>query len=298
MVGKIHICVCICTYKRPELLKRLLTKLEEQETEDLFDYSIVIVDNDSSESAREPVDSYIRKSKRSISYYVETEKNIALTRNKAWKNAKGEFVAFIDDDEYPVTNWLKSLLETYNANSVGGVLGPVVPYFEQEPPEWIIKGGIFERPRHETGFGIGLSEARTGNVLLSRKVLVVAEGFSADFGTGGEDVDFFRRVMDKGTKFIWCDEAVAYELVPPARCTRSYLLRRALLRGKNSFKQQGGNTNNLIKSIVAVPLYGLALPFLYIAGHHHFMEYLIKTCDHAGRLLALIGLNPISERDL
>ena len=62
MLKKHHICICICTYKRPEYLLRLLKKLEKQKTEDLFDYSIVVVDNDSSESAKQIVKSYAQQS--------------------------------------------------------------------------------------------------------------------------------------------------------------------------------------------------------------------------------------------
>ena len=42
-----HIGVCVCTYKRPELLKRLLDGLRNQETGGLFTYSIVVADNES-----------------------------------------------------------------------------------------------------------------------------------------------------------------------------------------------------------------------------------------------------------
>ncbi len=69
------ICVCICTYKRSKLLKILLSKLEEQETEGLFDYSVVVVDNDCSESARQTVEAFARQSKIHFSYDVEPEQN-------------------------------------------------------------------------------------------------------------------------------------------------------------------------------------------------------------------------------
>ena len=52
---KDHISVCICTYKRPKLLVRLLRKLQKQQTANLFTYSIVIVDNDFNQSAKEAV---------------------------------------------------------------------------------------------------------------------------------------------------------------------------------------------------------------------------------------------------
>src|SRR3972149_1567705 len=84
-----------------------------------------------------------------------------------------------------------------NTSGVDGVLGPVKPYFEQEPPKWVTRGGFFERPTHETGYRIGLSDARTGNVLFRRKILDgVVEAFRSEFGTGGGDIDFFRRMME------------------------------------------------------------------------------------------------------
>ena len=109
MLRKHHICVCVCTYQRPELLRRSLSKLEVQETEGLFDYSIVIVDNDRAASARQIVESLARQSQISISYYLEPEQNIALARNRAVDNAQGDFIAFIDDDEFPPNDWLLKL---------------------------------------------------------------------------------------------------------------------------------------------------------------------------------------------
>jgi hypothetical protein len=40
----------------------------------------------------------------------------------------------------------------------------------------------------------------------------------------------------------------------------------------------------------------MVLPFALILGHHVFMKYCIKFCDHAGRILTLLGLNPVRER--
>jgi hypothetical protein len=143
-----------------------------------------------------------------------------------------------------------------------------------------------------------LKEARTGNVLLDRRIFGgMVEVFRPQFGTGGEDVDFFARMMEQGRVFVWCDEAVVFESVPPSRCTRGYLLRRALLRGRNTIKNPAGRTGNIVNSLVAAPLYALMLPLLLLAGQHVFLKYLIKLMDHTGRLLALVGLNPVRERD-
>ncbi len=294
-----HITVCICTFKRPALLKRLLDELAGQETGGLFTYSIVVADNDREESARAVVEACATSSPIRAVYCVEPEQNIARARNKTLENATGDYIAFIDDDEFPSRDWLANLLKTCVGRGADGVLGPVKPHFEEPPPKWATRGGFFERPMHETGHRIDLKEARTGNVLFDRRILEgMKEVFRPQFGTGGEDVDFFSRMMKEGRIFVWCNEAPVFESVPSSRCRRGYLLRRALLRGRNSLKNPVGRFGNITKSLVAVPLYALILPWLLLAGQHVFLKYLIKFSDHAGRLLALAGLNPVRERDM
>ena len=292
-----HISVCICTFKRPHLLKRLLDELERQITEGLFSYSVVVADNDHRQSAKQVVSEFAATSSISIIYCVESEQNIALARNKALENAEGDFIAFIDDDEIPVVDWLCNLFKTCNAYGVDGVLGPVKPYFDHKPPQWVIKWKSIERPTYDTGYKMDWTETRTGNVLFRREILNgINYAFRSEFGTGSEDVDFFRRMMGKGKTFVWCNNAVVYEIVPPARCKRGYQIQLALLRGGNSLKHREDLARNLFKSLIAIPVYGLALPCLFVAGDHHFMTYLIKFFDHVGRLLALLGVNPVKER--
>ena len=49
-----HISVCVCTFKRPHMLAKVLDSLQHQRTNGLFTYSIVVADNDASRSG-EPV---------------------------------------------------------------------------------------------------------------------------------------------------------------------------------------------------------------------------------------------------
>jgi succinoglycan biosynthesis protein ExoM len=298
MIIKHQISVCICTYKRPDLLGKLLEKLNLQRTDDLFTYSVVVADNDYQQTARETVYQFAAKTQMPITYCVEPEQNIALARNKAIEHATGNYIAFIDDDEFPTQEWLWNLFMVCNTYDASGVLGPVKPYFSYQPPQWVIKGKFFERPAYDTGHIIDWRQSRTGNLLFRKQIINGLEVvFRAQFGTGGEDIDFFTRMTKSGCVFVWCNEADVFELVPPARCTRMYLIKRALLRGRNSLRREGGRTFSICKSLLALPIYGLGLPILFVAGHHHFMKYLIKFCDHAGKILALIGLNPVKVRE-
>ena len=292
-----HISVCICTCQRPQLLKRLLEKLAVQKTEGLFAFSILVVDNDVHGSAQQTVAAFAHTAAIETRYLIEPVRNIALTRNKLIRNTSGNYLAWIDDDEFPQEDWLLTLWKACRTYGAAGVLGPVLPHFESAPPQWLSKGGFYERARHHTGFILDWQEARTGNVLLRREILNDQEDvFDPKFGMGGEDQDFFRRMMGAGHTFIWCDEAPVYETVPPHRWKLRFLLQRALMRGKISSGHRKHRITNLIKSCIAVPLYALALPVLLILGQHHFIKYLIRLFDHLGRLLAGIHLNPVSQR--
>lgn len=299
-----HISVCICTYKRPELLNRLLQALDKQETGGQFTYSIVVADNDQLQSGEPVVQEFTNSAAIShatlplisVRYCVEPKQNIALARNKAVENAEGDFIAFIDDDEFPADDWLFNLFRTCERYQVDGVLGPVRRHFDQTPPKWIVKGDFYERPIHPTGMPVEWPMGRTGNVLLKKSIFQLGEDpFRPEF-RHGEDQDFFRRMIDKGFRFIWCSDAIAYEVVPPIRWKRTFMLRKALLRGATAALHPTLGLADVMKSVIAVPAYALALPFAMLFGHHRFMTLLVKLCDHLGKLLALAGINPIREQ--
>src|SRR6516165_7427740 len=187
-----HISVCICTYRRPQLLRRLLDSLRDQETDGLFTYSITVADNDSLGSAEAVVSKFASCSQISVRYCVEPQRSVSLTRNKAIENASGDFIAFIDDDEFPTRGWLLTLFDTLNKYQMDGVLGPVKRHFDEAPPEWLLKGNFYKRVVYPTGTTLDREEGRTGNVLLKRQLFNgQAQPFKPELRVG-EDKDFFR----------------------------------------------------------------------------------------------------------
>jgi glycosyltransferase involved in cell wall biosynthesis len=279
------------------LLSRTLDALGKQETIPGVSYSIVVADNDSQQSAKNTVEAFKASNIIKIKYCVEPEQNIALARNKAIENADGNYIAFIDDDELPAVNWLSTMLSTLTNYKADGVLGPVRPFFDINPPDWIIKGRFCDRPEHPTGLELNWRQTRTGNVLFRRDILdKLTIPFREQFGNGGEDQDFFKRLIETGHKFVWCNEAIVYEIVPPERLTRRYMLKRALLRGQN--EKLHLNRRSLIKSMVAVPMYLLVLSVIWLRGEHEFMKFLIRLFDHIGKLLVATGIKPVKGKYL
>ena len=289
-----HITVCICTFKRHLLLANLLKRIQSQPTDGKFTFSVCIVDNDASESARVTVSDFSAGSNLPVAYVCEPVQNIARARNRAVENARGDLIAFLDDDELPDDRWLIHLYTMATATGAAGVLGPVLPCFQIAPPRWAMRARVFERPSNRTGEILQWQDTRTGNVLLKRWLFAPGkQWFDPDYGRGGEDKDFFRRMIGEGHCFVWCNEATAWETIPASRCTRRFQLRRALLRGKARMPVPFANFPHGAKSLIAILCYLSILPVLFLISHGLFMRYLIKTFDHLGLILAFFGANVI-----
>ena len=194
--AKPHICICICTFQRPELLRRLLDRLcELPDATDEFTLSCVVLDNDEARSAAGVAKVVQDSRKLLLEYECEVERNFAVVRNRVVSSARGEFIAFIDDDEIPEKDWLRRLFATTKQYGCDGALGPVRPYFESPPPVWLERSRLCHRPVHPTGMLLDWRQTRTGNVLLRRDIFEPGGiWFDPVYRTGGEDVDFFKTV--------------------------------------------------------------------------------------------------------
>jgi succinoglycan biosynthesis protein ExoM len=110
-----------------------------------------------------------------IAYICEPDQNISLARNRAVRNARGNYLALIDDDECPGEDWLWNMYNTIKEHNSDGVLGPVDPQYAVKPPKWILKGRLHGRKKFKTGEILrDPRDARTG-MSSSRKIFSRAQ---------------------------------------------------------------------------------------------------------------------------
>ncbi len=299
-----HISICICTYQRDLMLEKLLKHLKMQETGGFFNYSIVVIDNDSKYSAKELVEKMQVNSYLDIQYEMEPERSIPAARNHALALARGNYVAIIDDDEFPPTNWLLTSYKAIHTFDVDGALGPIFPFFEQKPPLWLIKGRFCERPVYRTGTLLEWHQTRTGNVLLKKKVFDEHNlKFDLKWKTSGSDRAFFKEAIELGYRFVAVEEAPVYEIVPPARWEKSYYIKRSIVHGYNTYRNIIKGTSlsrqitTALKSGIALILYTIFLPLALILGPAWYVKCLEKGAHHLSQLLARLGIELIKIRD-
>jgi glycosyltransferase involved in cell wall biosynthesis len=234
---RLKVRIAVLTYKRPADIRAALPRLAAQAASiDSHEVcaDILVVDNDTESGARRFVESFATSASVSVLYKNETTPGISAARNRALDTAgEVDLLVFIDDDERPTERWLALLLATWKKYRCAAVVGPVVSEYEVEPADWVMAGRFFDRRRMPTG--TALDVAATNNLLLDlRQIRALGVRFDPEFGlSGGGDTMFTRTVHRRGGVLIWCDEAVVIDVVPAARVSRDWVLRRAFRSGSS-----------------------------------------------------------------
>lgn len=223
--------------------------------------------------------------------------NISVARNALLDAAEGDFLIFIDDDEWVEEDWLDRLLDCQREFSAHVVIGPVLPVYPPEAPAWMQKARPHYVPWGERGKR--LLTGRGGNTLVDLPLIrKLGLRFNPALGkTGGEDTDFFSRAAARGAVIIATDDAIVREEVPPSRLSTRYILRRALRAGQSYAESRKVDhptlgwkslflINASLKVCVAFVLWLVLRPF----DRAQSFLMLRKICLNLGKLRSALGL--------
>jgi succinoglycan biosynthesis protein ExoM len=294
--------VGIATYKRPTMLERLLRAIEKFVTN--AEVRVLVADND--RNARDGI--AIVNSLRASGYrfpiegVVVEKQGLTYSRNAilefGFSNPSVDFVAMMDDDQWPEPDWLNALLKVQRDTAADIVGAAVWPEFEVNPPKWAVQSSVYALNTTTTG----VVDMLTGNggILISRNftTLIRPPWYDHAFAkSGGEDVDLFVRLRAVGGRFARAAGAVIHETFPASRVTLRWALARAYRSGNTDMRvllryHQG--KGELIKEGAkitgALIVYSVALVlFLWSPGRR--VDALCKLCRAAGKVAALFGAN-------
>lgn len=294
---------CINTYKRPELLKKLLISLINQKLDDDITFEIIVVDNDPLKQGEYVVNEMLNDTNVEIRYYTQPEKNIALTRNVAVHNAKYEYICFIDDDEYADPLWLSKLINCLIKYQADGVFGSVIPYFNEGTSDWIKGIEFFYKPSESTGEFPKFT--RTSNCLIKTKIIKSIDGpFDLNYGlTGGSDTHLFTTLLQKGVKYVSCKEAIVYDFIPPERANVKWLIQRSFRTGNSYTRRVIEFSKN--KFAIKVKLFFRAIVFISISlffmipnlpSRKRFINWTLKLIGNIGHLMAIFNFHYVEYK--
>lgn len=227
--------VAIPTYKRPEMLERLLEKLGPQVARESAAVDVLVIDNDPEQSARRIVEAL--ETQMPLRYVHETRRGVAHARSRAVSEAVGDYLIFLDDDEEPSAHWLSAWLSQADGQ-IAASFGKVVARLEAPAPDGLEHSLVkmFSRDLGEHGQDVTTSwfMTGTGNSMFLTSVCFRNEApFDERFARrGGEDVWFISGLVDRGVRLNFNREASVEEIVPSARTAFRYVCRRRFNQGQ------------------------------------------------------------------
>lgn len=232
---RMRISVVVVTFNRPEEVKKAVDSLLNQSVKP---FEIIIVDDASTPPLRMKVDGTRTKLKR-----FDKEIGLSSARNYGIDVAKGEYIAFIDDDCIASKNWIEEIQKGIRAG--GDILGgPLRPRFRAKPPEWW-------NEKHLGYFvGVGNSETRDiwgANMVFRKEVFRKIGVFNPNVGRqkgkllAGEDTDLIAKGKRAHALILFMSNAEVFHMVRPERLTLSYIIRWAYYSGKSQRIRHGPN---------------------------------------------------------
>jgi glycosyltransferase involved in cell wall biosynthesis len=223
---KMGISVVVVTYNRPEEVKKAVDSLVNQSVKP---FEIIIVDNGSSPPLSMKVDGSGMKLIR-----FDEEAGLSRARNYAINVAKGEYIAFIDDDCIASKHWIEEIQRGIRAGA--DILGgPLRPIFRAKPPNWWNEKDL--------GYIVGVGNSKTrniwgGNMVFRRDFFRKIGVFNPNIGRqkgklfSGEDSDLIRKGKER-CKVLFMPNAEVFHIVKSERLTLSYIMRWSYNSGKS-----------------------------------------------------------------
>jgi glycosyltransferase involved in cell wall biosynthesis len=239
MTENLDITIAIPTYNGESRLPELLERLQNQIHTNNLSWEIIVVDNNSTDNTAKVVETYQQnwQCPYPLKYCFEAQQGAAYARKRAVAEAKGRLIGFLDDDNYPVSNWV------YAAYTFGEKYPKVGAYGSQIHPDWEI-----EPPENFQRIAPFLAITERGNLPLlyepAKKLLPPSAGLvvrkqawlesvpDKPILTGrvkgnmltSEDLEMLSYIQNSGWEIWYNPEMEIFHKIPTSRLQKDYLI--------------------------------------------------------------------------
>jgi glycosyltransferase involved in cell wall biosynthesis len=234
--------VVVCTRNRAQILAQSSAALLA------IDYppdrwEVLIVDNRSTDDTLKVAHEIARGRPDLVRVVEEREIGLSVTRNTGIREARGDIIAFIDDDAFPEPGWLRALVEVLLQENVLVAGGPVEPWFQGELPPWFSDIYLPYLAAWDRGAEIHpltYNQYPRGNNIAFRRAAFEHYGdFSRHLGRTGasllscEETELCLRVERGGGRILYAPGARIRHLTAAERVTPDWLARRFFAQGRS-----------------------------------------------------------------
>jgi glycosyltransferase involved in cell wall biosynthesis len=249
--------VILCTYNRAERLAVTLESLAASDMPPLVAWEVLIVDNNSTDQTGEVAKDFERRYPGRFRYLFEPNPGKSYALNSGIVNARGDVLAFVDDDVTVEPTWLQNLTAELHGGGWAGAAGRTLPEQAFTPPPWLpwkelgcILCAYFDLGDQPSELGQG-TPPYGANMAFRRLMFEKYGGFRTDLGPSpngktprpNEDTEFGRRLFGAGERLRYEPRAVVYHPVPQGRITKEYFLTWCFDLGRASIVERGDRSH-------------------------------------------------------
>jgi glycosyltransferase involved in cell wall biosynthesis len=186
--GSELVSVIVCTRNGASTLRRCLEGIAELRYPR---YEVIVVDDGSTDGSAKIASEF------DVRVISIEQSGLSAARNVGLAAARGEIVAYLDDDAWPDPDWLRFLVLAFRTSSHAAVGGPNLPPAD----DGSVAACVANSPGGPTHVLLSDSEAEHipgCNMAYRRAALERIGGFDPQFLTAGDDVDVCWRLQDAG----------------------------------------------------------------------------------------------------
>jgi glycosyltransferase involved in cell wall biosynthesis len=229
------ITVILCTYNRCQSLAIALESVTASQLPDSISWEVLVVDNNSKDDTRKVVEELAGKYPSRFRYLFEPQQGKSYALNAGIREARGNILAFMDDDVIVDLKWLQNLTGIFQERGWAGAGGRILPERAFTPPAWLSLEGKYALAPLAL-FDLGpqtgeLLEAPIGtNMAFRKEVFEKVGGFRTDLGplpgseARSEDMEFGYRVLSAGLRLWYEPSAIVHHSLPAHRLQKEYFL--------------------------------------------------------------------------
>jgi len=231
------ISIVVCTCNREEKLAKLLDSLTAMAAPEGLAWELIVVDNNSRDGTAALLEAAESTGELPLRRLFESRQGLALAHNTALQAAKGDVIAFIDDDCRAAPDWLAVLDREFRDGTLA-LLGGRVELFNPEDRPTTTRTG---RERIDlTGDSRAIEMIIGCNMAFRRDLALRVGGFDTRFGSGCDiapscdDLDFIYRVLRAGGRVFYSPNLVVLHDHGRRTAAQVRALQQAYLRGRGA----------------------------------------------------------------
>lgn len=234
--------VVVCTHNRSASLRRTLKSIRDVVIPNNLSWEVIIVDNNSDDDTRLVFEEIEKNFETKIRYVFEDKQGIAHARNRGVKEARGEIIAFADDDvivdKYWIQNIDKAFKEHDDAVCVGG---KILPIWEIPKPNWLNQTLYAYLALLDYGDSVvhmDTPDIYSANIAVKSEMLKKHGVFDTNLGRMpkklycGEETEFVQRLLNAGEKILYHPLIIVHHCVPAHRISKQYMRQWNFDRGE------------------------------------------------------------------